>query len=257
MTGRPVRDLTEPSAGEWDLKPWPLAFELERTLAPGSWSLIGGLMVQVHRYFAQLPPGRSTTDVDATVRLETGAVSYAEVARAMQQAGFTLVADTAYAYRFIRNDGGDVVDLMVSDRFAASRQPRYDGRLLFGVAGGTRALQDTMTVRVVVADSTLVATLSVLSLRGAFVLKGAALMNDSRNPGRHIEDGLTLLACVSDPNEVREGLSDESRRRVRALLRGVRDDRRVWSRAEPIVAELAGASMESMARIFDLDARTN
>ena len=73
---RPLLRLDQPVGG-WH-RPWPQAFEIARALPPGSWTLVGGLMVQLHSLLAGLQPSRPTTDVDAALHLETGAVTYAD-----------------------------------------------------------------------------------------------------------------------------------------------------------------------------------
>ena len=84
------------------------------------------------------------------------------------------------------------------------RSPKFNGRPLFGVPGGTRALQQTMDVDL--ETSTGFVRISLPSLRGALVLKGAAFLEDSRERDRHAEDGVLLLACLSDVTDVLVGL---------------------------------------------------
>lgn len=57
-------------AGGW-ASPWPQALELAEHLTPGSWTLVGGLMVQLHALHAGLEPPRTTVDVDVLLHIET------------------------------------------------------------------------------------------------------------------------------------------------------------------------------------------
>lgn len=114
--------------------PWPSAFELARLLPRGSWTLVGGLMVSLHAALAGLPMPRATVDVDSTLHLETGAITFARAAATLHAAGYALDESTAHAYRFDR--GLDRVDLMCTDRQLAFRRPRYGGALSSASLGG-------------------------------------------------------------------------------------------------------------------------
>lgn len=198
-------------------------------------------MVQMHAIIAGFPSPRATLDVDSALHLETGAVSFATAAAALRKAGFVLNVDTKYAYRFER--GRERVDVMCSDRHAAQKQPTYHGRALFPVSGATRAMRETINVSVH-ADRD--AEFVIPTVRGALVLKGAAVMEDSRDRGRHAEDGVMLLACLTDTHEVVPGLSATSRRRVRSLMRRLTESQRPWSSHDYVVQSLARESLEEL-----------
>ena len=149
-------------------------------------------MVKLHAELAGLPAPRTTVDVDAALHLETRAVTFAQAATQLQSVGYVLDTTTTYAYRFDR--GPDRVDLMSSDRQSTWKHPRYDGRPLFGIPGGTLALQQTINVDVQteVDNETDTIRLVVPTVRGALVLKGAAYLEDSRDRGRHADDAVVL-----------------------------------------------------------------
>lgn len=241
MTVRPrvSLDTRDP---RWDEPPWPSAFELARLLPPSSWTLIGGLMVQLHATIAGLPISRVTTDVDSVLHLETRAVTFPEVVRRLRSAKFMLDPDTAFAYRFTR--GRERVDILCSDRYASVRTPRFQGRPLFGAPGGTRALRRTIDLEVRTVDATL--RMVVPALQGALVLKGAAFLEDSRDRFRHLEDGIMLLACVIDVEEVITGLSQRSRRRLRELVRALSEQEGPWAAHRAGVQALALESLEEL-----------
>lgn len=239
MTARPLVSIDARSSG-WDEPPWPSAFELARLLPQGSWTLVGGLMVKLHAGLAELPASRSTVDVDSTLHLETQAVTFAEAAARLQAAGYALDQRTKHAYRFDRDL--ERIDVMCSDRQAIWRRPRYDGRPLFGIPGGTRALQQTINVDVQTKGDTV--RLSLPTLRGAVVLKGAAYLEDSRDRGRHAEDAVVLFACLSDVREELSGLSQRSRQRVRALVRVLTEQTAPWVNHDAVVQSLAREALE-------------
>ena len=228
----------------WAEPPWPTAFELARLLPANSWTLVGGLMVKLHAALAGLPEGRTTTDVDSALHLETSAISFADAAARLSHAGFELDHSTTYAYRFDR--GTERIDVMCSDRHAIGKSPRFDGRPLFGIAGGTRALQETIDVDVTTTAGLIRIVLP--SVRGALVLKGAAYQEDSRDRARHAEDGVMLLACIDDPASVISGLSARSRGRIRSLCTALAESRAPWAPHDRVVQALARESFEVLGK---------
>ncbi|GAA1320360.1 hypothetical protein ACFSWE_05020 [Leucobacter albus] len=255
MNERPQRVVSEPYRGAWLDRPWAVVSELSELLPPFSWTLIGGLMVQVQAYLYGVPASRVTDDVDAILHLETSAVTFAGVGRLLQSRGFSLVHSQNHAYRFRRD--ADKIDVMVADRYAASRSPTHDRRQLLGVPGGTRALSNTSNVTLRDHAGVDVARFSLPSLKGAFVLKGAAYLVDQRDRDRHVEDGITLLACVSHVQEIREGLTFQSRRRIRALLRAIASSRESWLSLEPDTQARARLNLPEMEAAFDVSGTDN
>jgi predicted nucleotidyltransferase len=202
-------------------------------------------MVKLHAELAELPAPRTTVDVDSTLHLETQAITFAQAAERLQEVGYVLDPETKYAYRFDR--GSERVDLLCSDRQSIWRAPRYDGRPLFGIPGGTRALQQTINLDVLTETDTV--RLVVPTIRGALVLKGAAYLEDSRDRGRHAEDAVLLLACMDAADEVLHGLSRRSRRRVRALVKVLTEQTAPWISHDEVVQSLA---REGLTELDDL-----
>ena len=200
-------------------------------------------MVKLHAELAGLPTRRTTVDVDSALHLETRAITFAETNALLAGVGFVLDEGTSHAYRFVR--GPDQIDVMCSDRQSIWRRPRFGGRPLFGIPGGTRALQQTIDVDVTTGVDTL--RLVVPTLRGALVLKGAAYLHDSRDRGRHAEDAVILLACVSDAADVWHGLSQQSRGRLRALVTVLEQQTAPWVNHDSVVQALARESLEELA----------
>lgn len=243
----PARPLVSIDArsSRWDEKPWPTAFELARLLPRSSWTLVGGLMVKLHAEMAKLPAPRTTVDVDSALHLETQTITFAEANAQLTGAGYALDENTKHAYRFDR--GADRVDVMCSDRQSIWKRPRFGGRPLFGISGGTRALQQTINVDVLTGTETIRIVLP--TLRGALVLKGAAYLEDSRDRGRHAEDAVVLLACMDNASDVWRGLSQQSRRRVRALVKALTEQNAPWANHEPVVQALARESLVELVTL--------
>ena len=255
MTERPTRDLHEPYPGAWLVAPWPLVSEISETLPRYSWTLVGGLMVQAHAHLQGIPASRATDDVDTVLHLETGMTTFSEVNGLLRNRGFTLEDSHKHAYRFTRHS--DEVDVMIADRAAATRQPSFLRRPLFGVPGGTRALSQTANVVLRNQDGSEAGSFSLPSVQGALVLKGAAQLVDTRDQDRHTEDGIVLLACVSDVDEIRAGLSLRSRRRIRALLRAIARKREAWFAQDPETQARARANLSAMESAFDITGTDN
>lgn len=202
-------------------------------------------MVQVHARIAELPASRATIDVDSLLHLETEATNFKQVEYTLREAGFSLNTDTKFAYKFTRLD--DHVDVMCSDRYAAQHRPVFGRRPLFGVPGGTRALKETLNVEFFPQS----VTISLPTVRGAFILKAAAYLADHRDTERHLEDCVLLLACLKDPESILEGLSPRSRKRIRAGLRALRQNPRPWINHDEQVQQLARESMEIITGTAD------
>jgi hypothetical protein len=204
--------------GGW-ARPWPDVAELATAVPADAWTLIGGLMVQLHAVAAGLPIVRPTNDVDVLLHVETGRGRPARVAAALEQLGYRLRPSidprTGTAHRFVRD--GAVVDLVTSvvDVVAADHAPprtleRFRGYDLVQVAGGTQALRRTVPAELDIGGRD-VTTLSVPDAFGALILKAAAHKADARDRDRHLTDAAVLLACV-DPFEDRvPSGSDRSR----------------------------------------------
>jgi hypothetical protein len=184
--------------------------------------------------------------VDSALHLETQAITFAQAAALLQRAGYLLDQSTTHAYRFDR--GKERVDLMCSDRLSIWKRPRYDGRPLFGIPGGTRALQQTINVDVLTNVDTV--RLAIPTVRGALVLKGAAYLEDSRDRGRHTEDAVLLLACMPDASEALLELSQQSRRRVRALVTALTEQTAPWANHEAVVQALGRETLAELAELL-------
>lgn len=198
--------------GGW-AHPWPLAVEVAGALPEFSWTLVGGLMVQVHAARIGMRH-RPTSDIDIVLHIETNAINYSSARDRLERIGFSLVCPsrpTGLACRFER--GTDVVDMMVSDHLKS--QPRVMGYNVFRVPGSTGALQRTVNVTVHIDAEEV--RFSLPSVIAALGLKGAAYIADNRDRERHLRDAAVLACCVEDPVEVAAQVQGSDRGRIRRL----------------------------------------
>jgi hypothetical protein len=184
-----------------------------------AWTLIGGLMVQLHGVAAGLPVVRPTNDVDVLLHVENGPGRAAEVTRGLEQLGYRLAPSidprTGTAHRFLRGAAvvdlvGSVVDVVAADHVPPKALERIRGFDLVQVAGGTQALRRTVLAELAITGSG-ETTVSVPDAFGALILKAAAHRADTRDRDRHLTDAAVLLACVDPFEERPRSGSDRSR----------------------------------------------
>ncbi|WP_242676814.1 hypothetical protein [Rhodococcus sp. ABRD24] len=223
---RPRWQVPAPPGG-WG-PPWPQAAELAQAIPSQQWSLVGGLMVQVHAARAGLPIGRATVDVDMVLHIETGATTFSGIRERLEQLDYRLrmpVGDGP-AHRFVREH--EHVDVMVADNLAPTHRPTVHGRAVFALPAGTSALRKTVDCRIDVDGAAV--QLSVPDALGALVLKGAAYREDARDRGRHLEDAAVLACTLDNPVLERDRMIGSDRKRIRYLAAALeRADHPAWS----------------------------
>lgn len=237
MTAGPI---VRPPDGSW-LRPWPSVFEIAEALPLDRWALVGGLMVQAHALAAEVETTRVTVDVDAAVRVEAGAFSYAEAASALTTIGYVHDDSTSLAYRFTR--GGDVIDLMVSDH--ERPVPRYGRRDVMQIEGGTQAMGRTHMMHFL-RDSGDSNSVLVPTLKGALILKSAAHVADSRDRDRHLLDAVTLLACVGDIEPIISDLKGSDLKRLRHIIEALAQQPLIAAQAPEDTWLLAAQTVEEL-----------
>jgi len=206
------------------LPPWPNVAEVASVLTHDLWTLVGGLMTQVHAVSAGVPPPRVTSDVDMVLHIETAPWVANVVARSLEGLGYEFAASIdpreESGHRFTRpgRDGVsvDVVDVMAADHVAPRARQRLRGKDMVAIEGGTQALLRTMTASLDIEPGK-ATTISVPSVFGALVLKAAAHIADTRDRQRHLVDAVVLLAALEDPFDARAGFAGSDGRRLRAL----------------------------------------
>lgn len=235
MTGR-ERLIVDTPPGGW-LSPWPQVAEITRLLGPEHWTLVGGLMVQLHAFAAGIHSVRPTIDVDMVVHVETGRGRVGQIVKALESLGYELrpsIDDrAALAHRFVRDrdvvglSGTNQVDVVIADHAPPSVVEKLKGYDMIAIDGGTQALR--RTVDAVMTIDGVEVLVSVPNPYGALLLKSAAHQADSRDRDRHLADAVVLLACIDDPFGIAEGdTSGGDGRRLRHLVDMLGTDHPAW-----------------------------
>ena len=205
--------LVDPGAEQLWKSGLALADELNARLG-NDWSLIGGLMVQLHVNRYGDGSARPTDDVDVLGDSRKRPSATERIAEMLKSLRFELDKPTGIemetAYRFTRGD--EVVDVLGVD--GTRKPPKTLGQFeTIKVKGGTQALRRTETVIVVLnGKKTLVRCPTLL---GAILLKARVITSPQRDQDR--EDLVRLLLCVEDPT----GLAGELTKKERGSLRRV------------------------------------
>lgn len=240
---RPVIDIAAPTGGWPD--PWPNVAEIAAVLPADKWTLVGGLMTQLHSIHYGLGIVRPTNDVDIVLHVETSRGVAAETATALRSLGYDLRSTVDLrdntAHRFYRGtskvdlvangpdeEAEEVVDVLISDHHAPKVTERLAGRDMVRIEGGTQALRRTINARLEIEPGT-ITTVSVPGAFGALILKAAAYKTDSRDPDRHLRDAVALLACIDHPFIEREGFTGSDRSRLKALRTRLAPNDSSWS----------------------------
>lgn len=203
-----------------------------------SWTLVGGLMAQVHAAHRGIDALRPTVDVDMVLHIETQPHVAAEAVRALGSLGYVLSpgidARRNTAHRFVRTkDVADVVDVLVADHASPRTRQRLSGREMVAIEGGTQALRRTVNARLSIDPSGAATTISVPAPFAATILKAAAYQADSRDRARHLTDAVVLLAAIEQPLDERSRFAGSDRSRLQTLRRALPDDARPWQVLPP------------------------
>ena len=163
------------------------------------WTLVGGLMTQLHTVHRGLGVVRPTNDVDIVLHIETSRGVPNETATALESVGYQLQEafdprnNTAHRFRrgastvdLVSGEGHDeIVDVLMSDHPAPNVVESLRGRDMVRIEGGTQALRRTVNARLEIEADT-PTTVSVPRPFGAVILKAAAYVTDSRDRDRHL-----------------------------------------------------------------------
>jgi hypothetical protein len=180
---------------------------------PGSWVLVGGLMVLLHGLEAEQLPHRQTADADALVDVRLRPRATRELSTWLLGAGFEIEGSsvTGTGHRFSK--GIITVDVLAPDNLGR----RADTRTVppshtMQIPAGTRLLQDAALCPVRLASGS-VGYVPRPSLAAAIVGKAAAL--DLDDGERHAEDLAFLLGLVTDPRDIAVRMSKSDLHRLR------------------------------------------
>jgi hypothetical protein len=237
VTDRPTIEVPSLPGG-WGA-PWPNVAEIEAVLPHEKWTLVGGLMTQLHGIHRGIDTLRPTNDVDIVLHAETTRGVAAETARALESLGYEFSPsidvrnDTVHRFRRgqatvdLATSAPEVVDVLVADHAAPRVIEKLRGRTMVAIEGGTQALRRTVNARLHIEPGR-ATTISVPSPFGAAILKAAAYQTDSRDKERHLLDAALLLSVIDDPYAERGRLAGSDRSRIAALVRALPDDAREW-----------------------------
>lgn len=188
---------------------WHAVGELAELLPP-DWTLVGGLMVQLHALEHDVQDVRVTVDIDVLGQARPPGPLQA-IDRALSDAGFQahLPDPDNYGFRYERD--GLVVDVLAPDGIRPP--PTLDGtRHAVGIPGGSQALARSEAVTVRIDGHTF--ELQRPTLAGAILIKARSLLKH-RDPDAQRLDLLRLLSLVPDPRAMRADLRKTERRWLR------------------------------------------
>lgn len=237
MVDRPTIEVPSPPGG-WGA-PWPNVAEIEAVLPHEKWTLVGGLMTQLHGIHRGIDTLRPTNDVDIVLHVETTRGVATDTAHALESLGYefrpSIDERNDTAHRFKRGDAtvdlvtgaSDVVDVLIADHASPRVVEKLHGRTMVTIEGGTQALRRTINAQLNITPGR-TTTVSVPSPFGALILKAAAYQTDSRDKERHLQDAALLLAVIEDPYVERDQFAGSDKARLQVLVRALPDDAREW-----------------------------
>ncbi len=198
---------------------WAKTLELAEAFGANErWSLIGGLMVQLHA-FERGGGSRPTADVDFLGDSRRRPPMTERIAEILAELGGELttppVTDETLGYRF--EIGEEIIEVVGSE--GVRSDPKTVGRhTTFQVPGGTQALSRTEIVRVSLDGSSPV-ELRRPSLLGAILIKARAVAARRDKLDSDRQDLIRLLSFVDDPRAL--AVADRLREAEKAWLRDI------------------------------------
>ena len=240
MSGDPPFILISPSTDEAS-RLWGIALDLAEAFgAEEDWSLIGGLMVQLHGLQHDDDP-RPTVDIDVLGNSRRRPATTERLAQILIDRGGEVAmpprSEKKLGYRF--EIDGEIVEILGPDGLSSDPDTVY-GLTTFQVPGGTQALGRTETVLVSLAGAA-PRKLRRPNLLGAILIKARAV--EQKRPEKFDSDRqdlIRLLSYVEDPRGLaaQDGLKDSEKRWLRKIERDL-DAGEVSALASPDVMERA------------------
>lgn len=208
-----------------EVRLWRATAEVAQLFADWPWVLVGGLMVAILEREHGVAITRTTVDVDALIDVRALTRATREAALRLERAGF-VAEQTAdgLAYRFVR--GPDIVDVLAPDHLGRRTDivTAPPGKTIAAI-GGRQALDRRRLVVVDVAGESF--SVPIPSLLGAIIIKARVCASSALPKHRH--DLARLLALVDDVGAMRQEMSPNERKYLRARSE-LRDDRHpAWS----------------------------
>ena len=241
--GLPVVDLDPPDPLTRSV--WREALVLLQELE-GDWTLVGGLMVQLHAARSGVAGIRPTVDIDVLANSRQRPSATERIGRKLLDLGFEVtdtLIDPPTAFRFER--GGAVVDLLAPEGTGPRNPPKSVGNFqTVGISGGTQALERTETVLVKLENEA--TPVRCPTLLAAILLKARAIRSKHRDQDR--DDLVVLLSCVEDPADLRSQLKRREGGWLRAAAAPLKlDDPSLGDRFESGQVELARVTFRILA----------
>ena len=234
-----------PDMPEYQHAMWTTLLDFEET-DPPPWVLVGGQMTALQLVEHGSPAHRPTDDGDLVVGVWTRRDALRGTTTYLTGRGFAEQSTSdGFGYRFTR--GRTTIDVMIPEGF--DRQRRYpttgSGRRGLQADGGNQAL--TRAERLPIRLDDRVGYVRRPTLLGSLVAKARAWTVDLRDPERHAQDLIAMSeVALRDPRAVIGQARPDDRRAVRAALRALPADHRLWRAAEDPAATYA--LLERMAR---------
>jgi len=196
---------------------WAKALEVSRALGPDEqWTLIGGLMVQLHAY-EHRRGSRLTADIDFLGDSRRRPPMTERIAEVLIQRGGEMAmppsSDERLGYKF--EVDGEVIEILGSE--GVRSDPKTLGRYTtIQVPGGTQALTRSEIVRVSL-DGGEAVDVRRPSLLGAVLIKARAVAKRRDKFESDRQDLIRLLSFVEDPREMAKALRSSERKWLSAV----------------------------------------
>jgi hypothetical protein len=226
---------------------WNLVLTLAAELGPDSeWSLIGGLMVQLHG-FERGDDSRATADIDLLGGARRPPRMTEKIAEVLVRRGATMAtpprSNPGLGYRF--EFEGETVELLGPDGLKAD-PATTSGLKTFQVPGGTQALRRTEVVLVSLVGAEAVAVRRP-DLLGAILIKARVVAKGREEKfASDRQDLVRLLSYVDDPRALAGDLGKSEKRWLRDIEDAIGFDK-------PDLAELyPGPTLELAGQAFAL-----
>lgn len=196
--------------------------------------LVGRQMTALHLAEHGRTAHRPTDDGDMVVGVWTRRDALRSTTNYLTSNGFTdRTTSDGYGYRFVRGK----IDVMIPE--GLDRQRRYpttgSGRPGLSADGGNQALTRAERLPIRVNDQ--MGYVCRPTLLGAIVAKARAWVVDRRDPERHAQDLIALAeVALRDARAIISQTRPDDLRAVRAALRGLPTDHRLWRAADDAAA---------------------
>ena len=186
---------------------WDDFGRLAAQVLPADWTLIGGLMMQLHAYAAGQTGVRATTDIDilGDARQQK---AIEKIAQALDDDGFELEQPSptdGMSHRWRR--GELIVDLLAPDGLRGD-PPMLGGIRTIQVPGGSQALARTETVDVEING--VIVGVRRPTLLGALLIKARSIIVHA-DPDAQRADLVLLLSLIEDPTALAAQLKGRER----------------------------------------------